>query len=387
MSLIVDEHRQYLADDARVAAFRAALGEVVRPGDVVLDLGSGTGILGLLACRAGAKRVYSIEQGGMIELARAVSRANGLQDRMVFVKGHSTQVDLPEKVDVAVCDQVGRFGFEAGVLGFFSDVRQRFLKPGGRLIPGRIDLYLTPVECPELWGQVEFWNDSPGGFDFRPARTWAANTGYPIKLASGQFLGEPGRLCSIDLAHAAPASLGGELRSQALRAGTLHGIGGWFSAQLSPNVLMSNSPLAPQPIARRNVFFPVDHPVSLEAGDCVRIRMHIIPNDLVVTWKVEIRRQEPEGNAAASNGLKARFTHSTLRGMLICKEDLERTQPHFIPRLSPRGEARRSILELCDGLRTLAEIEQQVFRRHPDLFPSPAEAAAFVAEVITRYSL
>ena len=387
MSLVVDEHRQYLADEVRVSAYQQAIAEVVRPGDVVLDLGSGTGILGMLACQAGAKRVYAVEEGGMIELARTVARANGFEDQITYLKGHSTRVKLPEKVDVALCDQIGRFGFEAGVGGFFNDVRERFLKPGGRLIPRQVNIFLALVECPETWGQVEFWNNSPAGFDFRPARTWAANTGYPVKLVPDQLLGEPARLCTMDLTRTAPATLGGELRIQAAKAGTLHGLGGWFSAQLSPNVVMSNSPLIPQSIERRNVFFPVDHPVPLEPGDCVRIRMHIIPNDLVVTWKVEVRRQQPGGNTTASNGLKARFAHSTLQGMLICKEDLERTRPHFIPKLSPWGEARRSILELCDGLRPLAEIEQEVFRRHSDLFPSPDEAAAFVAEVITRYAL
>lgn len=387
MSLIVDEHRQYLADGARVAAFREAIREVVRPGDVVLDLGSGTGILGLLACRAGAKHVYSIEEGGMIELARAICHSNGYTDRVTFLKGHSTQVDLPEKVDVAVCDQTGRFGFEAGILGFFNDVRRRSLKPGGCMIPQRLEMFLVPVECPAIWSQIEFWNDSPAGFDFRPARTWAVNTGYPVQLHREQLLGEPARLCSLDLQQETPAALSGELHIRASRAGVLHGIGGWFSAQLSASVLMSNSPLGPQPIDRRNVFFPVDHPVLLEPGDGVRIRMHIIPTELVVTWIVEVWRQEPGAPSTGSNGPKARFTHSTLRGMLLCKEDLERTQPAFVPQLTPWGEARRSILELCNGLRPLAEIEQEVYRRHPGLFPSPDEGAAFVAEVITRYTL
>jgi hypothetical protein len=142
---------------------------------------------------------------------------------------------------------------------------------------------------------------------------------------------------------------------------------------------MSNSPLATHSINRRNVFFPIDRPVDLEKGDRVQITMQILPSELVVTWDVEVL-----GDADTK---KARFTHSTFHGMLLCKEDLERTQPHFIPKLSPWGEARRSILDLCDGGRTLAEIEHEVYSHHPELFCSLGEAAAFVAEVITRYSL
>ena len=61
MSLIVDEHREYLSDLNRLDAYRRAIEERVRPGFVVVDLGAGSGIMGLLACRAGARRVYAID--------------------------------------------------------------------------------------------------------------------------------------------------------------------------------------------------------------------------------------------------------------------------------------------------------------------------------------
>jgi protein arginine N-methyltransferase 1 len=387
MSLVVDEHRQYLADEPRISAFRQAIAEVVKPGDVVLDLGAGTGILGLFACRAGAKRVYSIEEGGMVQLAREISRANGFQDRVVFIKAVSTRVDLPERVDVVVADQIGRFGFEAGLLDYFSDARERFLKPGGVLIPSRVDLCVAPIECPEVVDRVEFWSNSPAGFDFRPARAWAANTGYPMKFGPEQLLGGPVTLASLDLSVVTPAPLQLGASVVANRTGTLHGIGGWFSAQLSDSVSMSNSPLATHPINRMNVLFPLDRPVALAEGDCVQIKMHILPHDVMVTWKVDVWGNADGRQEGGQGAKKAAFTHSTFRGMLICKEDLERTSPHFIPKLSPWGEARLSVLTLCDGRRALSEVEQEVYRRHPKLFRSLSEAEVFVAEVVTRYSL
>jgi SAM-dependent methyltransferase len=387
VSLIVDEHRQYLGDRARVSAFRQAIDEVVKPGNVVLDLGSGTGILGLLACRAGAKRVYSIDAGGMIELARSICRANGLQDRVVFIKGLSTRVDLPEKVDVVLADQIGRFGFEAGLLEYFSDARERFLKPDGVMIPSRVDLCVAPVECPQMREQVDFWNNSPVGFNFRPARSIAVNTGYPVKFRPEHLLGNPVVLTSLDLSLATPVPLNLEASVVANRAGILHGIGGWFSALLSPGVTMSNSPLASQPINRMNVFFPIDQAVTLEKGDRVRIAMHIVPAELMITWKVAVCGDTDNRQGGEQGATKAWFTHSTFQGMLICREDLQRTQPQFIPKLSPWGEARLSVLSLCDGQRALSEIEREVYHRHPKLFRSLGEASAFAAEVITRYAV
>ena len=378
MSLIVDEHRQYLADQVRVEAFRKAVEEVLCPGDVVLDLGSGTGILGLLACRAGACRVYSIEFGGMIELAREISKANGFAGRQIFIKGHSMRVELPEQVDLVVSDQIGRFGFEAGVVGYFRDAKKRFLKPGGRMIPMRIHQWIALVESPENWKQVEFWSNSATGFDLRPARAIAANTGYPVTLQPEQLLSQPARAISLDLNSFDSDSWVLEDTLEAARAGTLHGIGGWFSAELSASVSMTNSPLAGQRIDRRNVFLPIDRAVELRAGDAVHVQMHVIPSEMLLTWKVRISRSGSE---------LARFAHSTMRGFLMTQEDLRRTLPDSVPKLNPWGEGRRTVLELCDGIRPLADIEQELRRRHPDLFPSLKEAAVFVAEVVTRYSV
>ena len=380
MSLVVDEHRHYLQDHSRLTAFRQAIRELVVPGSVVVDLGSGTGILGLLACEAGAKRVYSIEETGLIELAREISQANGFSDRIRFIKELSTRVDLPEPADVILADQIGHFGFEAGLFDYFGDARRRFLKPNGVTIPGHVTFCLAPVEHELLWEQVEFWNRSPMGLDVRPARSIAANTGYPVKLTAEQLLGSSVEALSVDPSRSGSQPLHFTCTLAINRSGTLHGVGCWFVAELSPSVTMSNSPLSEQRIDRRNVCFPLDRPVPVQTGDSVSVTMHILPTQIAVTWTIAIRKN---GTSAPE---PIQFTHSTLKGMLISREDLQRTHPAFVPTLSPWGAARLSVLTLCDGKRPLAQIEHELLRRHPDLFPSLSNAATFVAEVVTRYS-
>ncbi len=134
---------------------------------------------------------------------------------------------------------------------------------------------------------------------------------------------------------------------------------------------MTNAPGDPNRIDRRNVVFPIDQPVPLRAGDAVTVSMRIRPSDLLVRWTVECR---------TAGGFRIR----RLAGMFIPREDLERTHPAFMPRLTARGVARRTVLELCDG-RPLDEIEREVFDRHRDLFDSETAAHVFVAEVVTRY--
>ena len=379
MSLVIDEHRQYLSDEIRLAAFNSAIRSTVRGGDIVLDLASGTGIMGLFACRAGAQRVYSIEEGGICVVAQQVASANGFGDRIRLINGHSRHVDLPERVDVVIADQVGNFGFNAGVLEYFADARQRFLKPEGTTIPRRLNLIVAPVEAPNLFGAVEFWNTRPAGFDFRSTRVLAVNTGYQVDLSPTSVCGEAVVIASVDLNHATTETFHGEARLRVSRSCTLHGLGGWFDAELAKGITMTNSPMGKPRIQRRQIYFPIDSAVPVLEGDSVCVRMMVRPADSIVNWSVDIMD-------ARSGGAKAKFRHSTWKGMLLPPEDILRTQACFRPKLIPRGEARRAVVNLCDGVRTVGEIEEELLRLHPNLFRSRDEAAVFVAEVVTRYA-
>jgi precorrin-6B methylase 2 len=374
MSVQLDEHRQLLADRRRVDPLSRAIAALVAPGDIVLDVASGTAILGLLACRAGASRVYCIEQSGIIELARELARANGFADRMQFVMAHSSWAELPESVDVIVCDQIGHFGFEAGIVEMIVDVRSRFLKPGGRIMPAAITLHVAPIELPTLRDDLKFWTTSFTGLDMSPAGKVAVNSGHPLSLSPAALLGAGAPAYVIDLADVVDGPMSFTASLIADRQGTLDGIGGWFVADLGAGVRMTNAPGDPDRIDRRNVVFPVDPPVDVCAGDNITVSMRIRPSDLLVQWLVTVRNGE------------YRSSHSTFRGMLLTREELCRTNPRFVPSLTPRGEARKTVLALCDGGHTLDCIEREVFGRHRPLFRDYNDAQVFVAEVVTRYS-
>lgn len=378
MSLVVDAHREYLSDPARVQAYERALAATIRRGDVVVDLGAGTGILGMLACRAGAARVYAIEADGMIEVARALARANGMADRIVFLMQHSSEVTLPEQVDVVAGDLIGRMGFEAGVFEAYAHAR-RWLKPGARVIPSAITICASPVEHPAAHADVEFWRQSVAGFDVHAVLPWARNTGYPRNIDASHLLAErAGSATFSPVAEDAVLRVRDTVR--VTRAGLLHGIAGWFSAELAPGVEMTNAPGAPARINRRNVFLPLDPVVAVAPGDAVAIDIRIRPVDLIVTWAVDVARASAPADVI-------RMRHSTLGGMLLSREDLRSHDPSSRPRLTPRGDARRTLLALCDGGRSLEEIEREVFRLHPALFATAGDAQAFVAEVVARYGV
>jgi Ribosomal protein L11 methyltransferase (PrmA) len=376
VSRVIDEHRLYLRDRSRVSAYERAIREVVKPGDIVVDLASGTGILGMLACRAGAARVYAIEEGGIAGLARQIARANGFEHIITSVRGNSRLVTLPERADVVVCDQIGGFGLEAGIVELAKDVRQRFLRPGGTFVPRAVELVVAPVEHPGLHGRIRFWKGRPAGFDWTPAAEVAANTGYPVRLRPEHLLSAPVSGALVDLTVDCPLPLHVSGTLQASRDGVLHGIAGWFVARLSPHVTMTNSPLLAERISRRQVFFPIETAAAVEAGTSIDVSMRILPADTMYAWEVRV-------NPLA--GPSVTFRHATLRGMLLAREDLAHTHPAHRPTLTPPGVARLTVLRLCNGDHPLADIERAVYEKHANLFSSPEEAAMFVAEVVTRY--
>jgi protein arginine N-methyltransferase 1 len=373
VSRVLDEHRQMLADPNRLDALDRAVRAVVRPGDIVVDLGSGTGILGLMACRAGAAHVYSIDDGEVIAVARAIARANRFDDRITFFMQHSSTVDLPRRVDVVLADQIGHFGFEAGLLESFSDARSRFLEPAGSLMPQRVRLMAAPVESEDIRRRIAFWCEVPAGFDVSPAVNIAVNTGYPLTLTAANLLGPAVCGAELDLATAGVGVFGLSATLEVSRGGILDAIGGWFVADLAPGITMTNSPEEARRINRQQVALPLGERVLVAPGDAVTVSMRIRPADHLIRWTVDVRNGE------------RRISRSTLGGMLLPSEHIGRTRPDFVPRLTARGHARRTVLELCDGARAVVDIEREVFNRHRDLFATPDLAQRFVAEVVTRY--
>ena len=372
-SLLLAEHKGYLADAVRLAAFERALSHVVSPGDAVLDLGSGTGVLGLLALRAGARHVYAVDATGMAGVARQVLRANGAADRTTVLRAHSRAVELPERVDVVVADQLGPFGLEAGAYEAAADARARHLRPGGTLVPGRIDQVVAVVELPDAWAEVAFWGDAPSGLDLTALSPLARNVRYFTIAGPGDLLGPAATIASSDPGDPAALPIRGTVTLTVERPGTLHGLAAWFEAHLAPGTSISNGPVTGR-LARRHVFLPVDVPVPVVPGHRVEVVLHADHRSDLHRWAITVRGDADE--------VIARSVHSSLDGIPLTREDLARRSPDLRPMITPSGAARATVLSLCDGQRTRGEIEASVRERHRDLFPDDAAVARFVDRVL-----
>lgn len=272
---LFDDHHDMLADRVRMEAYADAIGQVVRPGDRVVDLGAGLGILGFLALQAGAAHVYAIEKSDSIELARQIAAVNGLSDRVTFLHANSKDVTLDEPVDLLLSETLGSFGVEENTLDFTLDARRRLLRPEGRVLPRALRLWLAPVCLEAARAKVEFWR-SVRGLDFRPAIDELLSRMAPADVAVEDLMAAPQVFAEVDLRQHETVELSRTLLYRILRPGTLHGVAGWFQADLAPGVLISTAPNAPATHWRQAVF-PLREPIEVVTGDCLEVSLWIGP--------------------------------------------------------------------------------------------------------------
>lgn len=368
-------HASLLMDRARTGTFERAIASLVKPGDVVLDLGSGTGILSFFACRAGARRVYAVESGEVAELSKLLTAANGLQDRVVFLNDSSYDVDLPEKVDVVVTDTFDTFGLQDGLLGSIIDARRRFLREDGTIIPRSMDLFVVPVELPDVYRGLDIWNADLYGFDFSPALDFATSNLYSVpvdtRVFREAFLGEPRSLLRIRLSDAETPNVSGDVVLVANRSDVMHGLGGWFAAELGEGIILSNSPEIVR-VSWKYAFLPLNGPIQVEQGERLNVSVQCC-DGAAWRWRVECAGRSPAERAS-------------LRGFPFSKERFHKLSPVYAPKLTLDGEAELFLLGLFGGERTVGEMEEDLLRRYPERFRSPEAAARFVRDVAGRCS-
>ena len=144
---LLKDHESLLSDEHRNRPFYKALKNHVTGTSSVLDIGSGTGLWAIAAARMGARRVVAIEQDVLLlGLIKALARHNGVADRVEVLGGDSRQAGLGKDFDIVISETVGHLVFDEPIVPIMIDARERFLKPGGVLIPGSVALLAAAAQ-------------------------------------------------------------------------------------------------------------------------------------------------------------------------------------------------------------------------------------------------
>jgi ubiquinone/menaquinone biosynthesis C-methylase UbiE len=281
-------HIRMLNDDQRTHGFQEAIRETVTPADIVLDIGTGTGVLAVTAAMAGAKHVYAIECSSIAKLAQRIFDANGLSNRITLLEGDSTNVELPEKADVLVSEMIGNDPLEENILQITADAVNRLLKPQARLIPCVLKIFGLPLSVPaeKLRDQI-FTQETVGlwqqhyGIDFSPLVSATEKQDHSMSInsyiaQSWLSLSDPILLKEIDL-KTSYLHLSSDIQSShqvcVQRSGLLAGILVYFELELGPTTHLSTHP---QKTTSRNhwnsrVWIP-GTPVPLQKSDVIELK-------------------------------------------------------------------------------------------------------------------
>ncbi|WVZ11513.1 hypothetical protein V8G54_016043 [Vigna mungo] len=158
-------HQEMIKDRVRTETYREAImqHQSFIAGKVVVDVGCGTGILSIFCAQAGAKRVYAIDASDIALQANEVVKANNLSDVVVVLHGRVEDVEIDEEVDVIISEWMGYMLLYESMLGSVINARDRWLKPGGLILPSSATLYMAPVTHTDRYNDsVDFWRNVYG---------------------------------------------------------------------------------------------------------------------------------------------------------------------------------------------------------------------------------
>jgi type I protein arginine methyltransferase len=371
-----------IGDHVRMAAYSEALRRVVRPGSVVLDIGTGTGVFALLACGFGARKVHAVEPGDVIEVAREMAAASGFGQRITFINAQSGDVSLDERVDVMVSDLRGILPFYDRSIPAVIDARSRLLAEHGVVLAQRDTVWASIVEAPDLYrNEVNPWGEGATSFDIGPMRRVTANGLHKARVSPEQLVVSPRRWAEVDYRTVISPNASGVLTWQIERSAIGHGLLVWFDTTVIDGVEFSNAP-GQAPTIYGNTFFPWLEPVTLDIDEEVRVdlRADLVGGDYVWSWKTQIF-----GRGSDRSKPRVTFRQSTFHGEVICRERLRRRDPAVRIDLNERGKIEMLILDALDRGEPVGSVASRLVREFPTRFPDPAMALGRVGDSAVRY--
>ncbi|CAL8120245.1 unnamed protein product [Orchesella dallaii] len=256
-------HHEMVFDHPRTNAYRKAIIEQTNriKDSYVMDLGCGSGILSMFCAQQGAKKVYAIDNAEIIYEAMSNSYENGFDSQIEFFRKDIDKEDLDiEKVDVIVSEFMGYFLFFEGMTETFIRTRDKYLKPGGVLMPDACNVYLVPVGRNGIYSsRMDCW-DNVYGLKMSAMKELTMKE-IPINSVSpDEVIGPAVCVKNLNLYTCAAddTKIDAEFVFRMDKETDFCAIAGYFDATFSgenKNIVLSTGPADPQTHWKQAVFF------------------------------------------------------------------------------------------------------------------------------------
>lgn len=285
-------HKDLLDDRLRNQKFKQAIQHTVKEGDVVMDVGTGTGILAFYAVEAGARLVYAIDQHqSILDVARQEAQRKGMADKIQFI--HASFLDLsieaiPHKADVVVSEVIAVFGLEEAILPLRLHAKN-FMKTEGKFIPQGLSLFIVPFQLDE-----ELQRKITSSCQLKtPVCRVRINRLSPEQKARIIYPCDSKKLLSIDFNALNSINTKSQVQFKSSIKTTLHGLCGWFEAQLDDETTLSNSPHCPA-VHWNQMLFKLPPQYLIHEGDTITVKFKSIsePRYTLYVFDLSSNRQE-----------------------------------------------------------------------------------------------
>ncbi|TXT55858.1 MAG: hypothetical protein BAJATHORv1_30241 [Candidatus Thorarchaeota archaeon] len=252
-----------LAHRSRIEKFKQALEQVITPDTYCIDIGTGTGILAILAAKIGAKKVTAIDiNPESIEYAKKSAELNNVGRKIEFVRTHFKDFIPPDRADVVTCEMLSSMLFIEQQIPASYEIVQKMMKPGGILVPSRATVFLVPVESEFQWNRFTYGNLSfpkvPQTTSKRVIRDLA-----PLQILEEFDFYQIKEYQKVER----------KLEFKIDETGSVHGLVGMFEAELLPKIKLTMDD------GWRELFLPLENNIEVKEGDIIQIDISYIPGE------------------------------------------------------------------------------------------------------------
>ncbi len=252
-----------LGQKSRLVKFNQAIRQIVKPNDYVVDIGTGSGILAIMAAKAGAERVSAIDiNQESLDYARKAAALNGVADKIEFIKGHFSDFIPTERADVVICEMLSSILLIEQQVPASLHAVDRILKPEGFIIPQKVTIYTVPVESSVMAERFSFEQ-----LRF-PSVVQTVSSEAARDLADIQVLDE------FDLTNPpSDFSVDKQLTFHIVNNGIIHGLAGFFESVIFKDIKLYMED------GWKQLFIPIKKPVKAKMGDKFTFRVVYTPGE------------------------------------------------------------------------------------------------------------